>query len=104
MVESGTPVVTVKWAICAISWMFSGTGREVNKKSEVKIGGIYSNGKGRIRKVVDIGPQYKLYDEQECLENLRYEIVHDGSKNNRTAGEQGNMTVASFAAWAKERI
>lgn len=37
------------------------------KKSEVKIGGIYSNGKGRIRKVVDIGPQYKLYDEQECL-------------------------------------
>lgn len=74
------------------------------KKSEVKIGGIYSNGKGRIRKVVDIGPQYKLYDEQECLENLRYEIVHDGSKNNCTAGEQGNMTVASFAAWAKERI
>ena len=74
------------------------------KKCEVKIGGIYSNGKGRIRKVVDIGPQYKLYDEQECLENLRYEIVYDGSKNNRTAGEQGNMTVASFAAWAKERI
>ena len=58
------------------------------KKSEVKIGGIYSNGKGRIRKVVDIGPQYKLYDEQECLENLRYEIVHDGSKNNCTAGQR----------------
>ena len=34
------------------------------KKSEIKIGHIYSNGKGRLRKVIDIGPQYKLYDGQ----------------------------------------
>lgn len=74
------------------------------KKNEIKIGGVYSNGKGRIRKVVDFGPQYKLYDAQECTENLRYEIVNDGSKKNRTAGEQANMTVAAFAAWAKEEI
>lgn len=74
------------------------------KKNEIEIGASYSNGKGRIRKVIDMGPQYKLYDGQVCTENLRYEIIYDGSKSNRTAGEQGNMTVASFAAWVKERV
>lgn len=74
------------------------------KRIEIKIGKLYSNGKGRIRKVVDMGPQYKLYDAQECTDNLRYEIVNDGSKKNRTAGEQGNMTLAAFASWAKEEF
>lgn len=73
------------------------------KKSEIKIGCIYSNGRGRARKVVDIGPQYKLYDGQASTENLRYEIIVDGSKSNRTAGQQGNMTLVAFANWAKER-
>ena len=74
------------------------------KRNEIKIGQLSSNGKGRIRKVVDMGPQYKLYDAQECTDNLRYEIVNDGSKKNRTAGEQGNMTLAAFASWAKEEF
>lgn len=74
------------------------------KKSEIMIGETYSNGKNRVRRVVDIGSQYKAYNAQECTENLRYEIVHDGSKQNRTAGEQHNMTIAAFAAWAKEKI
>jgi len=74
------------------------------KQCEIIVGKLYSNGKGRIRKVVDIGQQYKFYDEQECTENLRYEIVQDGTKKNRTAGEQSNMTVASFASWAKEIV
>lgn len=74
------------------------------KKNEIQIGASYSNGKGRIRKVIDMGPQYKFYYGQECTENLRYEIVHDGTKKNRTAGEQSNMSVAAFAVWAKEKI
>lgn len=74
------------------------------KKSEIVVGKCYSNGKGRIRKVVDIGPQYKLYDHQICTENLCYEVVQDGSKKNRTAGEQGCMTVAAFASWAKQEV
>lgn len=74
------------------------------KKSDIKIGRSYSNGKGKIRRVVDIGPQYKLYDLQECCENLRYEIVSDGTKNNRAAGEQHNMTIAAFASWCREEI
>lgn len=74
------------------------------RKDQITVGKSYSNGKGRIRKVVDIGPQYKLYDEQESTECLRYEIIDDGSKKNRTAGQQGNMTISGFASWAKEMI
>lgn len=72
------------------------------KKSEIKIGCTYTNGRGRARRVVDFGPQYKLYDGQQSTENLRYEIVRDGSKSNRTAGQQDNMTLAAFASWAKD--
>lgn len=74
------------------------------KKSEIEIGRTYSNGRGRERKVVDIGPQYKSYNEQESVENMRYEVVKDGSARNRTAGMQHNMTLAAFAAWAKEEV
>ncbi len=74
------------------------------KKSEIMVGKKYSNGKGRIRQVLDFGPQYKLYEEQECTENLRYEVLNDGTKKNKTAGEQGNMTIMAFAAWAKEML
>lgn len=72
------------------------------KRSEIKIGKSYSNGRGRVRKVVDIGPQYKLYDGQETDECLCYEIVKDGSKKNLTTGKRCNMTISSFASWAKD--
>lgn len=74
------------------------------KKSEIKIGHIYSNGKGRKRLVVDFGPQYVLYAGQACSENLQYEIIHDGTKMNTTAGKRENMTLASFASWCKEDV
>lgn len=74
------------------------------KKTELLKGHIYSNGRGRMRKIIDIGPQYKSYDEQDCAENLRYEIVHDGSKANATKGHQHNMTLAAFSIWAKEDV
>ena len=74
------------------------------KKSEIRIGHTYSNGRGWERRVIDFGPQYKLYDGQESLENLRYEVVKDGSVRNRTMGAEHNMTLAAFAAWAKEEI
>ena len=74
------------------------------KVSDIRLGASYSNGKGRIRKVIHMGPQYKLYDAQMCTENLRYVVVSDGTKKNRTAGEESNMTVASFARWAKEQV
>lgn len=74
------------------------------KKSEILVGKTYSNGKGRERKVIGIWPQFKFYDGQECTENLRYEIVKDGSKKNLKKGDQCNMTLASFASWAKKYV
>lgn len=71
------------------------------KKSDIQIGKTYSNGRGRIRKVIDFGPQYKLYGGQESEDCLLYEIVSDGSKNNRLVGKRYPMTLASFASWAK---
>lgn len=35
------------------------------RKEDIVIGGIYTDGKKGIRRVVDIGPQYKLYEGQE---------------------------------------
>ena len=74
------------------------------KKSEIRIGHTYSNGRGRERRVIDIGPQYKSYGEQESVENLRYEVVKDGSVRNRTMGSEHNMTITEFAAWAKVEV
>lgn len=71
------------------------------RKSEIKKGHIYSNGKGWERLVVDIGPQYTLYRGQMSAENLQYEVVRDGSVKNAMAGKRFNMTIASFASWSK---
>ena len=62
------------------------------RKEDIKAGGTYSNGKGRVRRVLDIGPQYKLYPGVASEENLRYEIVLDGSTKNSSVGKQRNMS------------
>lgn len=74
------------------------------KKSEIMVGKIYSNGKGRIRKVIAAGAEFKLYNSQEETDNLRYEVINDGTKKNSTAGTQGNITRAAFASWAKDQV
>lgn len=73
------------------------------KKADIIIGGVYSNGAGRVRRIIDMGPQYKLYPGAASEENVRYEVVLDGSKRNSTAGKQANMSLQAFASWAKER-
>lgn len=69
------------------------------KKSDIVLGGMYSNGKGRTRKVIGMGPLFKLYPSQESINCLRYESVGGPKREDR-----GNMTIESFATWAKERI
>jgi hypothetical protein len=75
----------------------------VMKKSEIVLGGHYSNGKeGRghsVRKVIDEGPQYKLYSAVTDTDCIRYRVIEGRGK-----GREGNMTRAAFAAWAKERV
>lgn len=73
-------------------------------KSFIEIGGCYSNGNGRIRKVLDIGPQYKYYSNAHYTECLCYMVLNDGTKKNKGAGEMGNISMRSFCSWAKEKV
>lgn len=74
------------------------------KRSEIKVGHSYTSGNGRVRKVIAEGPEYKMYSGQMSSDNLRYEIVNDGTKKNSSAGTQHNMSARSFASWAKEEV
>lgn len=74
------------------------------KKSDILIGRIYTNGKGRERKVLDRTQDgtYRVYDGQLDSDCVLYEIVKDGSKKNLTAGKTSVMSAAAFSAWAKK--
>lgn len=72
--------------------------------SFIEVGGCYSNGKGRIRKVLDIGPQYKYYANAHYEEGVCYMVLNDGTKKNRGKGEMGNTSMAAFCSWAKEKL
>ena len=74
------------------------------KKSEIEVGMTYTNGKGRERRVIARGPEYKVFDGIQDDDNVRYEIIKDGSKANRSAGTQANMTASAFAAWARGAV
>lgn len=63
------------------------------KTADIKIGRSYSNGKGRTRKVLDIG-DYPLYPGQRDRNCVLYE--YDGLKL--------HMTLVSFANWAKMEV
>lgn len=73
------------------------------KKDQIKIGSDYSNGKGRIRTVLDIG-DYPLYPGQTDHDCVKYSVVNDGTKKNGMRGKIGVSTRTSFAIWAKEQI
>lgn len=76
------------------------------KKSEIMVGLLYTNGKGRVRKVLDRtrDGKYVLYHGQMDQDCVLYEIIKDGSKKNKTAGKTGVTSTASFATWAKEEV
>jgi hypothetical protein len=45
------------------------------KKNEIVIGGVYTNKKGSVRKVIGMGPEFKSHEFQENEECLQYEIL-----------------------------
>jgi hypothetical protein len=73
------------------------------KKSLIIKGKTYTDGKGSIRKVIDIGPQYVLYRGQQCDDNLVYRLLRK-IKGPNVVGNDYNSTRASFAAWANEEL
>lgn len=69
------------------------------------LAGLTPNGKGRVRTVTALLPDYRLYQwmksNADCVE---FEVIH-GDEMPEHAGENlPKMTVAAFARWAKERI
>ena len=76
------------------------------KESDIAVGKLYTNGKGRIRRVIDRNKdgEYKLYNEQIDFDCVKYEIVKDGSKKKLSSGKTGVMTTKGFASWAKYEV
>ena len=74
------------------------------KTREIVVNEVYSNGKGRVRKVIAEGVfrwnAAYLYDP----DYVRYEIIADGQKVGSEVGKKIDMTRNGFAKWAKERI
>ena len=74
------------------------------KRSEIKVGGFYTNGNGSIREVIAEGPQYCLYPGQEEKDNLRYRLVSKNKTKQKgplAAGQEYNCTRAAFVNWAR---
>lgn len=74
------------------------------KVKDIEIGGVYSNGKGRVRKVIDRGFRSTFYSMGITKDIVDYEIINDGTKKNRTAGNYSDMTAQAFATWAKVKL
>lgn len=76
------------------------------KKSEMKIGGVYTNGKGRVRQVLDrtYDGKYAFYDRQIAKDCVYYVILKDGTKENKYCGVTGISSSRSFASWAKSEV
>jgi hypothetical protein len=73
------------------------------KKSEIEVGGTYTDGRGSTRLVIGDGPEYVLYSTQACTDNLRYRLLSK-KRGPLLVGGEYNSTRSSFAAWAKERV
>lgn len=73
------------------------------KKANIKVGGVYTDGKGGVRQVVAQGAQYVLYPTQVDQDNLRYRVVAK-KRGPLRVGEECNSTRASFAAWAVAEV
>ena len=67
------------------------------KKSEIVVGGIYTNWKGK-RIVLGRGNQYKNFQDQYDCDCVQYRQLEGREK-----GKVRNMTTQRFAEWAKER-
>lgn len=72
------------------------------KKSEIKLGRVFTDGKGNVREIVGVGP-YLLYDGQQNTDCVRYKIITK-KRGPHSVGAERNSTRISFASWAKELV
>jgi hypothetical protein len=66
------------------------------RQDEIKAGRTYSNGKGRERKVLELGGCPRDYSVSRCV---RYQVVMGPDK-----GQVFVITLRKFAAWAKHEV
>lgn len=72
------------------------------EKEEIRIGLSYYNGRGEVRKVLDIGKQCcGLACSRKPNEWLEYEVEKNGTRKNKTVGERHKVIISAFAKWAK---
>jgi hypothetical protein len=79
------------------------------KKTDIVVGGTYSDGKKGIRRVLAEGPAYRLYDSQGDTDCLLYEHVAGKAPSYpRGKSPRGlptlHCTRESFATWARRRL
>lgn len=71
------------------------------KKSEIRVGGFYTDGKQGLREVIDEGGHLNTYkaSNDDCV---RYRVHTAGKLPD--VGTASNMTRAGFSTWAKEEV
>jgi hypothetical protein len=72
------------------------------KIQEIKLNGIYTDGKGNVREIVSEG-EFKLYSSQKETDCLRYKLVKK-FKGPGTVNCYYNATRKHFAKWAQSKI
>lgn len=72
------------------------------KKSEIKVGRTFTNRKGSIREVTNLG-YYPLYKDQQDTRCVQYKILAK-KRGPYLVGSSQCCTQSTFAAWAKEMI
>jgi len=79
------------------------------KRSDIKVGMTYTNGKGRFRKVLAIGSSQRFAGQKDChcVEFYPTRVLRNGREVADTqaqdwdGGPNGHNTLKSFASWAK---
>lgn len=73
------------------------------KRADIKLGVLYSNGKGVIRQVTGEGEEFIIYPGQTDCDCLQYRawLAAPGRKRTTPLSAKSNTTRTSFAAWAK---
>lgn len=72
------------------------------KKSEIKVGRTFTDGKGNIREVTNLG-YYPLYKDQQDTHCVQYKVLTK-KRGPHPVGSSQCCTQSAFAAWAKGMI
>jgi hypothetical protein len=73
------------------------------KREQIKVGNKYTDNKGNIREVLNIGSKFLLYSGQANNDCLRYKLIAK-KRGPNPIGYVGNCTMIAFCSWAKKEV